>query len=46
MTPSVYSYPTIASPRYPSKTKTQEHNIKPNLLNMIETSKEEMNKSL
>ena len=44
--PSKHSYPTTASPGYPNKTKAQVNDLKSNHIKMIETFKEEMNKSL
>jgi hypothetical protein len=35
-----------SKPGYPNTTETQENDLKPNFINMIETFKEEMNKSL
>jgi hypothetical protein len=46
MTPSEYSYPTIASPGYPNTSESQGNDLKFSLIKMIEVFKEEMNKSL
>jgi hypothetical protein len=43
--PPKHSYPTAASPEYPNAPETQESDLKPNLIKMIESFKEEMNKS-
>jgi|AATB01.1.fsa_nt_gi hypothetical protein len=45
MIPSEHSYPTIAGTGYPNTTKTQENDLKSNLIK-IEVFKKEMNKSL
>ena len=44
--PSEKSYPTTAISRYPSTTGAQENYLKYNIIMMIDTSKEETNKSL
>ena len=46
MTPSEHSYPTTACPGYSNTTKTQENDLKSNLIKMIKAFKEEINKSL
>ena len=46
MAPSEHSYPTTPSPGYPNTTKTQENDLKSNLIKMIEAFKEESNKYL
>ena len=46
MTSLEHSYPTTASPGYPSTAEAQENDLKSNLIKMIEAFKEEMNKSL
>jgi hypothetical protein len=44
ITPLEHSYPSTASPEYPNTSKTQESDLKSNLVKMIEDFKEEMNK--
>jgi hypothetical protein len=46
MRPSEHSEPTTASLGYPNTTKTEENDPKFNLIEMIDTFKGEMNKSL
>jgi hypothetical protein len=46
MTSSGYSYTTIASPGYHNTNKAQENDLKSNLIMMIESFREKMNKSL
>jgi hypothetical protein len=46
MVPSEQSYPSIASPAYTNTAETQENDLKSTLAKMIETFKEEINKSL
>lgn len=40
-----HNYPTIENPEYPSTYKTQENDIKFNLIKVIEAFKAEINKS-
>jgi hypothetical protein len=46
MTPPKHSYPTTESPEHPNTTKTQENNLKSNLIKRIKAFKKEINKSL
>lgn len=45
MAPPEHSYTTTASPGYPNTTEAEENDVKANLIKIIETFKEEMNKS-
>jgi hypothetical protein len=40
MTPPRYSYPTTKSPRYLNTMKTQENDLKSNLLKIVESLQE------
>ena len=42
----MWNHQNPASPGYPNTHGTQENDLKSNLMKMIETFKEEMNKSL
>jgi hypothetical protein len=46
MTPPKHSYTTKTSPGYPKTTKTQENDLKSNLIMMIESFEGEINKFL
>ena len=46
MTPSEDSYHSVAITRYSNTTKVGENDIKHNFIKMIESIKEEINKSL
>nr|AAL79523.1 age-related protein [Mus musculus] len=46
MIPSDHRYPSTANPGYPNTTRAQENDLKSNLIKMIETFREEANKSL
>ena len=46
MIPSDHRYPFTDNPGYPNTTRAQENDLKSNLIKMIETFKEETNKSL
>lgn len=45
MAPSEHSYLTTATPGYPNTTQAQENDLKSNLIMIIDTFKEEINKS-
>lgn len=46
MVPPDPSYPPITNPEYPNETEAQEVDLKFSLIRMIETFKEDINKSL